>query len=56
MFLLSMSTILLTGFNLAIRKCESLSKDKEKKFHGSEEIIAGRKGKKRKGKDSHIRE
>lgn len=54
MFLFSMSIILLIGFNLVIRKCESFSKDKEKKFYGSEEIIVGRKGKKRKGKDLYI--
>lgn len=45
MFLLSMSIILLTGFNLANRKSDSYSKNKEKKIHSSGEIVAGRRGK-----------
>lgn len=45
---------LFAGFNLINRKSENNNKDKEKNFHGSEEIVAGKKGSKRKGKDYHM--
>lgn len=49
MFLFIMSTILLTGFNLAIRKSESHSKKTTTK-----KIVAGRKEERSKGKESQI--